>query len=436
MGESAPSRPRVLYVDDETDLLRLFERHFRKGYEVVTAEGGGEALAAVIEQAPFDVIVADMAMPGMDGAKLLERMRRISPQTVRLLWTGQPDLQVAMQAVNQGHVFKFIAKPCPMDALERFLREAVREGQRQATRHSQVDPSISMLAESSHAQPERPDAATLRSGSLVQNRYMVEGVIGRGGMATVYAAKDLVLGEKLALKVYHGTDVSKLDPRIKRELSLCRALAHDHIARLYEIGAYGTRPFISMELLKGSDLRPLLDAGVRLEDALSYLLQACSALAYAHDRGVVHRDLKPENLFLTREGVLKVMDFGLAKHMAAGHSVTGPGVVAGTLGYMSPEQMRGLANVTHLTDVYALGAVGYELVTGRMPFECDSVQGLVAMTMVDRPPDPDSLAELPEGLGEVLMTCLEREPARRFQNVAALHSALTRIRSHTFPEAV
>lgn len=269
---------------------------------------------------------------------------------------------------------------------------------------------------------------TLSAGAVVAERYLVEAEIGRGGMATVYQAKDLELSEDVALKVFRplAQDEQGLS-RFRQELKVSRRLIHRNITRVYDMGVHQGMRYISMELLIGHSLEELNGSPWALRRGLDCLIQVCQGLSAAHAQGVIHRDIKPGNLFLTREGLAKIMDFGIARQRAA-HGMTQVGMIVGTPEYISPEQIRGeVARET--SDLYALGVVAYEMFTGRKPFVHDELVPLLQMHLMS-PPDPPSQhrPELPSGLEAAILTLLRKEPNERFPSARALEQALTAVR--------
>ncbi len=265
--------------------------------------------------------------------------------------------------------------------------------------------------------------------NVVADRYRLEQRIGVGASAVVFRATDLELGEEIALKVF--TQVvcdEQFDERFKRELKLSRQISNPHVVRLFDIGSFQGVRFISMELLRGQDLRSRLGERIPYDEALDYLIQMCDGLQAAHDNGVVHRDFKPENCFVTSGGVVKVMDFGIAKVQAA-PGLTTTGMIAGTPAYMSPEQISDFAKVGFGSDLYSLGVVAYEMFTGAVPFTNPDLLKLMMMHIRDPPTPPRQLnPELPAQLEAILLRMLDKVPGRRFGSCRELAGELERMR--------
>jgi serine/threonine protein kinase len=276
-------------------------------------------------------------------------------------------------------------------------------------------------------------------GEILSNKYLVEEVIGEGGVGIVVAAHHLELDERVAIK-FLRTDVMD-DPdvvaRFAHEAKAAVAIKSEYVARVFDVGLTASGiPFLVMEYLEGHDLATEIDSTGALpaRDAVEYVMQACEALAVAHSKGVIHRDIKPANLFLLRRDampVVKVLDFGISKAALTGSVFGGPlpalqgGKLMGTPLYMSPEQIRSTDDVDPQTDIWSLGVVLYELLTGEPAFQASSSNELCAEVLTT---DPQSLAsrspQVPAGLVAVVEKCLRRDRAERFQNVAELAIAL------------
>jgi hypothetical protein len=291
-------------------------------------------------------------------------------------------------------------------------------------------PPLASPAPRAHA-PSKPPSndsdGELTLGSLLADRYRIEEEIGRGGMGVVYRASDLELDEAVAIKIFaQRLDDPNLVSRFKQELSLCRSLAHPNVIRHHDIGAHEGRKFITMELLAGANLRMVAAKRLSLRFAAGLLAQACAGVGAAHAEGIVHRDVKTDNLFVTTEGIVKLMDFGLAKRLVsaddeAAADVTVAGFIGGSPAYMAPEQITDFARVGFGADIYALGVVAYELFAGTRPF-CDKERArMFQMHMSVVPAPPSAIdAKLPAAVDRIVMRCLEKDPKSRFASCEAL----------------
>jgi serine/threonine-protein kinase len=255
--------------------------------------------------------------------------------------------------------------------------------------------------------------------------YEVLGELGRGGMGAVFKARDVKLNRVVALKVLlAGSQAGALPlTRFKNEAELTARLAHPNIVPVYEVGEVSGRPFLAMEFLEGGALAERLAGNpLPVSAAAGLVLTLAEAVASAHGAGVIHRDLKPANVLLTRDGTPKIADFGLAKRLDAPHGPTQAGAVLGTPSYMAPEQADGRnRDVGPWTDVYALGAILYEALTGRPPFRGETTLETLEQVRTQEPVPPRRLRpKLPRDLEAVCLTCLEKDPKRRYPGAAEL----------------
>jgi eukaryotic-like serine/threonine-protein kinase len=258
-------------------------------------------------------------------------------------------------------------------------------------------------------------------------RYRRREVLGHGGMATVQLAQDTELDRPVALKLLADNLAAneEFKERFLREARLAARLSHPNIVAVYDVGEEDGRPFIVMEYVEGEPLSDLLEARGRLEpeEARSLALQACAGLAVAHDAGLVHRDIKPQNLLVTPGGTLKIADFGIARSLD-GTRLTQAGTVLGTAGYLAPEQAAG-EDVTAAGDVYSLGAVLYELLTGRPPYDADSLAELFVKQRDGAIVPVRELApKVPAKLEDAVMRALARMPEYRPDSAAAFADEL------------
>jgi len=282
----------------------------------------------------------------------------------------------------------------------------------------------------------------LQPGERFAGKYLVERVLGTGGMGVVVAALHEQLRQTVAIKILSVPKALQPEAasRFFREARATAALRSEHTARVIDVGIDELgRHFIVMEHLEGEDLGTLLKEGASrsIGTSVGYVLHACEAIAEAHALGIIHRDLKPENLFLTRlmdgSPLVKVLDFGVSKMLEEGAfrgpgndpSVSASGSLVGTPLYMSPEQIRTPASVDGRSDLWSLGVILYELLTDERPFQGETIADVIASILVDAPASPASLrAEVPEALSDLVLACLEKEVERRVVNVGVLAEGL------------
>ena len=283
-----------------------------------------------------------------------------------------------------------------------------------------------------------PDPGIPNEGDVFLGKYRVERVLGRGGMGVVVAARHLAARRPLRHQV--SPRIGARRPRGRRALPprgpASRRILSEHVVRVYDVGTMDNgAPYMVMEYLDGNDLGYLLEKGgpLAVDMTVDYVLQACEALAEAHAAGIVHRDLKPSNLFVSRRAdgsaLVKVLDFGISKVSdAAGQDVgmTKTHAVMGSPRYMSPEHVRSTRGVDARSDIWALGAILHELLSGTPVFRAEGVTELCAQILQDAaPPLRAFRPDVPPGLEAVVLRCLEKSPAGRFENVALLAQALT-----------
>jgi serine/threonine-protein kinase len=280
----------------------------------------------------------------------------------------------------------------------------------------------------------RPIRSPVQPGDVVAGKYRVERILGAGGMGVVVAATHVELAQPVALKFILPEALSgkQTIERFMREARSAARLKSEHVARVLDVGRDGDLPYMVLELLDGVDLAKLnkTHGPLPVADSVEYVLQACEALVEAHAAQIVHRDLKPQNLFVTRRlngtPLVKVLDFGIAKAVGPDDvSLTDSHAIIGSPLFMAPEQMRSSKTVDARSDIWALGVVLYELLGGVLPFFGDTVTEVCIKVVNEAPPALDKLRPgLDTKLVAAVMRCLEKEPAKRWQNVAQLAAAL------------
>ena len=281
-------------------------------------------------------------------------------------------------------------------------------------------------------------SSEVHEGQILAGKFRIERVLGQGGMGVVVAATHLQLDERVALKFLLPDALGNPEAveRFAREARAAVKIKSEHVARVSDVGTLESgSPYMVMEYLEGQDLGAWVRSygAMKVPEAVEFLLQACEALAEAHLLGIVHRDLKPANLFVTRRAdgspCIKVLDFGISKLTLPGAApemgMTKTNTVMGSPLYMSPEQMSSTRNVDRRTDIWALGVIFYEILTGRVPFEAETMPQLCGMILQD-PPRPlrDLRPDVPDALQWVVWRCLEKDRERRFNNVAELALSL------------
>ncbi len=301
------------------------------------------------------------------------------------------------------------------------------------------DHSLSCEKCSALLEPEEEFSATktfqtpakgLTSGTTFATRYEVVEEVGAGGMGMVYRALDKEINEEVAIKLLKpeiASDETTVE-RFRNELKFARKIAHKNVCKMYHLGKEQETPYITMEYVQGEDLKSLVKRKGKLieEEALSIAKQVCEGLIEAHRLGVVHRDLKPQNIMIDEQGDAKIMDFGIARSVEA-PGVTQTGVMIGTPDYISPEQAEG-EKADQRSDIYALGVILYEMMTGRVPFKGDTALEVALKHKSKMPSEPKELnPEVSKDLNTLILICMQKDRQVRYQNAAELLAEIKNI---------
>ncbi|MFB0519530.1 MAG: protein kinase, partial [Acidobacteriota bacterium] len=270
----------------------------------------------------------------------------------------------------------------------------------------------------------------LTPGSTFAGRYQIIEELGRGGMGKVYKIFDKKIKEKVALKLIKPEIAADEDTieRFSNELKFARKISHRNVCRMYDLSEEEGTHYITMEYVPGEDLKSTIRRVGQLSvgKAISIAKQVCEGLAEAHRLGVVHRDLKPQNIIIDREGNARIMDFGIARSLEA-KGITDAGVMIGTPEYMSPEQVEG-NEIDGRSDIYSLGVILYEMVTGRVPFAGNTPLSIAMKHKTEAPPYPGVVnAQIPEDLSRLILRCMEKDKGRRYQKAEEILSELSKI---------
>ncbi len=307
-------------------------------------------------------------------------------------------------------------------AREARLRDQVRD------LRAEIEAARRFERPAEKAGEEGIDFASLAAGERFSERYEIVGAIGAGGMGMVYRARDLELGEEIAIKTLKPELVSDaaLVDRFKTEIRLARKISHRNVVRTHDFGEWSGVYYLTMEFVEGITLRELIDSRgqVGVSSTLAIGSQLAESLEVAHDQGVVHRDIKPQNLLLDADGVLKVMDFGVARLAERTSSLTEAGLIVGTPAYMSPEQL--LSETTDArSDLYSVGVVLYECLTGRLPFEAESTISLIGKVLNLEPPPPVEVnGDIPPAFSALILDLLAKKPEERLGSAKDLRERL------------
>jgi serine/threonine protein kinase len=270
----------------------------------------------------------------------------------------------------------------------------------------------------------------LEAGSVFAGRYLILEELGRGGMGSVYKAFDKEVEEKIALKTIKSEIAAdeKVIQRFRNELKIARKISHKNVCRMFDLGREDDTYYIAMEYVSGEDLKSSVRRMGPLSTGkvLGFATEICEGLAEAHRLGIVHRDLKPQNIMIDRDGIAQIMDFGIARSRDL-KGMTENGSTIGTPEYMSPEQVEG-EDIDQRSDIYSMGVILYEMVTGRTPFEGKTPMSIAMKHVTEKPKEPKGLnMQISEDLSRVIMKCMEKDKARRYQSALDLLYALKEI---------
>jgi DNA-binding response OmpR family regulator len=491
----ADRRARILAVDDDANILILLQRQLQAwGHDVMTAHDGREALGIATTN-DLDLVLTDIEMPVLDGIALLQQLKS-NPATRALpviVVSSKDDMESVTHCIKLG-AEDHISKPFKSEILQARVtasleRKRLHDVETEALRRvgqliqaaesverdayapdslsqlkstqgglgqlarvfdrmvtslksreerlrqrlqrlkSEVNDTTPSISDSQAVPPTGPFAAS----EVIGGRFEIVGLLGQGGMGTVYHARDSELGEDVALKIVRK-DVLDADPeildRLKSEIRLARKISHPNVVRAHDIGEWQGRYYITMEKVQGVTVAGLLDKRGRLtlESTLAIGTQLCDALAVAHDNQIIHRDIKCANLLIDEAGVLKVMDFGIARRMsAATGTMTRGGFVVGTPQYMAPELLMG-GKPDVRTDLFAVGVVLYECLTGKLPHTGDSAMELFATILDGTAPRVATLApDVPSQLDALIHQQLRFDAPARSASARELGQRLSEL---------
>ena len=360
-----------------------------------------------------------------------ERMALLEHQQARALSAGGEDKDKTIAELEQRiqHLetivcsvdFELNAKLNRLATRQLQLDDATRSQLALAPAHADTDTAGQTPA------PRRPALFSLEPGQRLSGRFVIERALGQGGMGAVYLARDEQLHEQVALKIMHG--MALLDPkaedRLRREASAARRISHANVVKIHDVGEDQGHLYLSMEYVEGSSLAQLITRHglLPLPRVREYVIEICAGLTAAHEQGVIHRDLKPANVIVTADQRVKIIDFGLAR-IANLEGMTASGMLMGTPEYMAPEQIKG--GVTDArTDLYALGALTYQLLTGRPPFVGETP---IAVSLAQATEDPVVPSQLRPGLDQAwdafVLEALSKSRDGRFASAREMAEAL------------
>lgn len=410
-SSSGPSAPlnvasRLLIVDDDPLVLSFFRRALaNEGYEVHTVSDSAEAIELLAQQ-EFDLLVTDVGLPGPSGIDLLEHCKAVTPDMEVILVTGEPALGDAVRTVRKG-AYDYLAKPVDPGRLRARVGAALKR------RHER-------------AQQMLGSTLPIREDGLPD--YRIIRTLGSGNMATVFLVeRDRRQYAMKVMKDYEGhSGLDRIIQRFFLEAEILAQIEHAGVVRIHDWGL-DTRcgaPYILMEYVRGKSLAQWInEGGLVLRQKLDMVRQIAHALDAVHTHGVLHRDVKPANVLVTEELQTKLTDFGIAR--LAGTSLTRTWELLGSPVYMAPERFE-KRDVDERADIFSLGVLGYELITGVKPFTGETLSEVMRAISTATPADASCFVpDLPARVSQFLTTTLAKDPADRYQTAARTASALT-----------
>lgn len=398
---------KILVVEDEASIRKNVVSMLRmEGFDVIDASNGRSALALAREHIP-GLILSDVMMPELDGYGLLEQLRADPlTATIPLIFlSARTDRADRRRGMNLG-ADDYLGKPFSHDELLEAVTARIKRNQ-------------------TFGNADTPRKAPIKLGSGATERppvavkgYRILRKIGSGGMSEVFLAVRESDQREVALKVLDtaiNDDVALLH-RFIQEYALLAQIDHPNVARIYDQGITDAHAFLSMEYFAGGDIKRRIAAGLTQHEALGVTLQVALALVQIHALGIVHRDVKPDNLMLRKDGSVALIDFGIAKHADHGLGHTLHGEIVGSPYYLSPEQAAGRA-VSAASDIYCLGVIFHEMLTGTRPYAADRVEVLLAQHLFSPPP---RLAAQHSAMQDLLDRMMHKDPALRMNSAQAV----------------
>ncbi len=458
--------PRILIVDDDQNIRGFVKAGLTAaGYQVSAVESAEEASSA-LAQTPFDLVLLDILMPVKSGMEYLPELLAEHPDIAVLMLSGEADLQTAIRAMRDG-AFDYISKPVGLADLMIHVKRAMSKrtwlldnrGIAQDSTCSECGTplasddvfcgscgaGVAVVADHKGAtavvdvQPRKASSSAPRSFS--DGRYTVLEFLGQGGTKTVYRTRDSLLEREVAVALIRvdGLDETGRQRVLREAQTMARFEDHPNLVQIHDLGDEAGQPYMVLPLMTGGSVYELLqgspDHRLPIDQAIQIAKEVCQGLTFAHSKGIVHRDLKPGNIWLTSDGTAKIGDFGLAIGMDISR-ITRSERILGTPLYMAPEQATG-SEVTEQSDLYSLGCMFYDMVTGRPPFIGDGVVSILGQHINAAPVAPRwHNPQCPKSLEALILRLLSKAPSDRPKSASDVLSGLESMDAVTGSEPV
>lgn len=404
---------RILIVDDEEAVRKSLEKALLSKNYYVDIAGTSEDALKKLKERTYHIILADVRLPGMSGSDLLKYCKNNFPEIEVIIITGMPEVDSAVSTVKGG-AFDYLVKPFSLEILFKTIEEALK-------RHSEKLKSGSLDSDIYDHEPP--------SG------YNIVRTLGSGNMGVVLLVEKR--GQYYAMKILRKTGNEERHlARVKRflqEATILTRINHPCIVKIYDFGLPEGKdvPYIIMEYIQGKSLvHYLKEDSLDFNQKISIILQIASALELVHSHGILHRDIKPSNVLITNDFCIKILDFGTA--YIPDSSLGSEKKFLGSPAYMAPENFYSTENIDRRSDIFSLGVLSYELITGIKPFEAESLAGLIELIQNSRPIEPIKLVpDIPSWIQDILAKMLAKYPEDRFQNVSEIIKSIEHYRKNS-----
>ena len=412
---------KILIVEDDKALLETFKSFLEtENFKVVSSSDGEEGFRLACQE-KIDLILLDFTLPSLSGLEICKRLRTKGIMTPIIMLTGEKKEEIDKVLGLELGADDYLIKPLGTKELLARINAVLRR----------TKPEAADVEKAYHrTQTLQTPISRLTRGTTIGGRYEIIEELGKGGMGKVYRVLDKKVEEEVALKLLNPEIAAdeKTVERFRNELKFARKISQRNVCRMYDLNEDEGTQFITMEYVPGEDLKSSIRRMGQLSvgKAISIAKQVCEGLSEAHQLGVVHRDLKPQNIMIDKKGNVRIMDFGIARSLEV-KGLTETGMMIGTPEYMSPEQAEG-KDVDLRSDIYSLGIILYEMVTGRVPFEGDTPLSIALKHQAETPRNPKEINDqIPEDLSRVILKCMEKDKEKRYKRAEEILSELKKI---------